>query len=242
MQRHPEISVRKSEAVTQASSKVSEADIKKWFRDIHTYLENKNFLDVLNNPNRIFNADETNFLICPQTKKVLAPKGSRNVYEIETGPSKASLTVLFSFSASGLTAPPLIVYPYKRMPKDILSSVPEEFSVAYSESGWMKTEIFFEYVGNTFYNFLKSKDIPFPVLLYVDGHKTHLDKKLTDLCQRLNIILVALYPNSTRILQPADVSTFKPLKDGWRRGVLQWRRTHPTENLDKNTSPLCLKQ
>lgn len=241
MLRHPEISVRKSEGVTQASSKVSEADIKKWFKSIHTYLEKKNFLDVLNDPNRIFNADETNFMICPQTKRVLAPKGSRNVYEIDTGPAKASITVLFSFSASGLTAPPLIVYPYKRMPKDILSSVPEEFSVAYSDSGWMKTEIFFEYIGNTFCNFVRSKGIKFPILLFVDGHKTHLDRKLTELCQRLNIILVALYPNSTRILQPADVSAFKPLKDGWRRGVLQWRRTHPTENLDKKHFASLLK-
>lgn len=49
----------------------------------------------------------------------------------------------------------------------------------------------------------------------------------------MGIILVALYPNATRILQPADVAAFKPLKNGWNSKVIEWRRNHPGESLNK---------
>ncbi|KAI4469433.1 dde superfamily endonuclease [Holotrichia oblita] len=140
---------------------------------------------------------------------------------------------MFSFGANGQTTPPLIVYPYKRIPKDIAASVPKDWGLAASDSVWMKREIFFEYVGNIFCPFVLSLNIQFPVILFVDGHKTHLDRKLSELCTNLQIILTALYPNATPILQPADVSTFKPLKDGWKKGVMVWRRNHPTVELQK---------
>lgn len=59
--------------------------------------------------------------------------------------------------------------------------------------------------------------------MFVDGHKSHLTYQLSTLCSDLQIILVALYPNSTRILQPADVAAFHPLKEGWKKRVFEWR-------------------
>lgn len=235
LKRNPELTERKSEAITAASSKISESDIRKWFSNIECYLKEKSYDNILQFPERIFNGDETNFQLCPQNKKVLAPKGAKNIYEIDGAQAKSSLTVLFCFSASGQTSPPLIIYPYKRMPRDIAESVPEGFHASCSDTGWMKSEIFYEYIGNVFYPFVKKLDIAFPIILFVDGHKTHLDRKLSTLCTKLQIVLVALYPNATRILQPADVSTFKPLKDGWRKGVLEWRRNNPTEELTKKS-------
>lgn len=67
----------------------------------------------------------------------------------------------------------------------------------------------------------------------VDGHKTHLTYQLSELCSELKIILIALYPNSTRIIQPADVSAFFPLKCGWKSAVLERRRAHPSQALTK---------
>lgn len=241
LKRHTELTERKSEAITTASSKISEADIRKWFSEIDSYLKDKGFDDILNFPERVFNGDETNFQLNPQNQKVLAPRGAKNVYEIDGAQAKTSLTVLFCFSASGVTTAPLIIYPYKRLPKEIFESVPEGFQAACSDTGWMKSEIFYEYIGNAFYSFVKKLGVTFPIILFVDGHKTHLDRKLSTLCSKLEIILVALYPNATRILQPADVSTFKPLKDGWRKGVLEWRRTHPTEELTKKAFAPLLK-
>lgn len=78
----------------------------------------------------------------------------------------------------------------------------------------MKSELFYEYAGNILNTFLVENEIPRPVILFVDGHKTHLTYHLSQSCSELEIILIALYPNATRILQPANASEFKPLKSG----------------------------
>lgn len=244
LNRHPELTTRTSEAVTSASSQVSEKDVKKWFGDIHFYLTSKGLQDILNDPSRILNGDETNFNLCPKNSKVLAPKGARNVYEIENAPSKSNITVMFTFTASGHVTPPMIIFPYKRLPVNILNSVTSvstEWGIGLSESGWMRSEIFYEYISKVLHPSLKKLNTQFPVILFIDGHSTHLTYKLSELCTKLEIILICLYPNTTRILQPADVACFKPLKNGWKKAVLDWRRTNPIKTLSKEHFAPILK-
>lgn len=103
----------------------------------------------------------------------------------------------------------------------------------------MKSELFFEYIGNVFNPYLEQNQIKKPVVLFVDGHTTHLTFELSELCSRLQIVLICLYPNATRILQPADVAAFKPLKTGWLKAVSDWRRQHPNMQFTKaNFAPL----
>lgn len=73
--RHPSIRVRYAERVTSASSKVSESDIRNWFKVVRDYFEKHDLMNVLEDPTRIFNSDETSFMVCPKTGRVLAPKG-----------------------------------------------------------------------------------------------------------------------------------------------------------------------
>lgn len=105
-----------------------------------------------------------------------------------------------------------------------MSSVPTEWGIGLSDSGWMKSETFYEFIANIFHPLLLQNNIKLPVILFVDGHKSHLTYQLSTLCSDLQIILVALYPNSTRILQPADVAAFRPLKEGLKKGVFEWRK------------------
>lgn len=129
---------------------------------------------------------------------------------------------MFTFSASGeICYPNMIIYHYKRIPQDIVNSVPPNWGVGHSDSGRMKSEVFYEYIEHIFHPFLIEKGIKLPVILLVDGHKSHLTYQLSQLCSDLNIILIALYPNSTRILQPADVAAFHPLKSSWKKGVFE---------------------
>ncbi|XP_072375131.1 uncharacterized protein [Diabrotica undecimpunctata] len=228
MKRNPELCLRTTEAVTQASACISENDIKNWFKTIETELENEGVKSILQDGNRIYNGDETNFLLCPKNKKVIACKGTKNVYEVDQATAKAALTVMFTFCANGGVTPPMIIFPYKRKPpKEILETVPEDWGVGYSENGWMKSALFYEYIANVFNPFLVKNKVEKPVILFVDGHKTHLTLQVNQLCNKLGIVLIALYPNATRLLQPADVAAFKPLKAGWQKGILQWRRQHP---------------
>lgn len=63
LKRHPIICERVPEAVTAASSRVSETDIRKWFLQIEVYLREENYFDILKDPKRIFNSDETYFYV-----------------------------------------------------------------------------------------------------------------------------------------------------------------------------------
>ena len=116
LRRNPELSERFAEGVTSSSSCVSESDIRKWFKSIEAYLREEKYIDIMKDPSRIFNTDETYFNVCPKSKNVLAARGEKNVYEVERGNAKLNLTVLFTFSAEGVTTPPTLVYPYKRLP------------------------------------------------------------------------------------------------------------------------------
>lgn len=241
LRRHPNLSSRTSEAVTSASSNVSKMDIKNWFANIEMFLKTEGCEEILNDPARVFNGDETNFQLCPKGKRVVALKGTRNVYEIDRGQSKSNLTVMFTFGANGTITPPMVIYPNKRRTLEISRTLPDDWGYGISENGWMKAELFYEYISNVLYPSLKNRGTAFPIILFVDSHTTHLTFSLSELCSKLQIILLALYPNATRILQPADVAAFKPLKDGWRKGVLRWRREHPTEALTKEKFAPILK-
>lgn len=61
---HPEISIREPEST-----------IRKWFEELECFLTEKGMMDIMDDPERILNADETGISLCPKTGKVLAPKG-----------------------------------------------------------------------------------------------------------------------------------------------------------------------
>lgn len=219
MRRHPYLTERQTEGVSAASANVSEADIRGWFTKIEQYLKEEQLSDILQGPVRIYNSDETNFQLCPKTKNVIAPRRAKNVYEVDRARAKTTITVLFTFSAAGDTTVPMIVFPYKILPSEIAASVPKSWGIGLSTYGWMKAEVFYEYISNVFYKYLGEKKVKFPIILFVDGHSTHLTYKVSELCKSLNIILISLYPNSTRILQPADVAALRPLKTFWKKAV-----------------------
>ena len=87
---------------------------------------------------------------------------------------------------------PVIVYPYERIPEKIAQSVTAEWGIARSDREWMTCEIFCEYIANIFHPFLVSQGVIFPVVAFVDGHKSHLTYQLSVLCNKLKIEVIAL--------------------------------------------------
>ena len=61
---------------------VSKPDIIQWFSDVRGTLSEKGVYEVLQDPRRVFNIDETNFQMGDKTNKVLAAKGTKHVYEV----------------------------------------------------------------------------------------------------------------------------------------------------------------
>lgn len=233
LKRHPTIAERTSEGVTYSSACVSEADIRKWFAEIRQYFVERDLLKIFEDPRRVFNGDESGFQLCPKTGKVLSEKGLKNVYTVETSCSKDNMTVMFTFSASGRSCPPMVVYNYQRIPQKVVEGVPSDWGIGRSENGWMTSELFFEYVANVFHPYLIRENIPLPVIYFLDGHRTHLTYELSKLCTKLQIELIALYPNATRILQPADVAVFRPVKAAWKAATREWLSQNPEQVVTK---------
>lgn len=142
---------------------MSEKDIRNWFANIENYLTENDCRKTLDYPSRVFNGDKTCFMLCPKGSKVLAPRGARNIYEVDIGQAKASLTVMFTFGANGNVTPPMIIYPNKRRSSEITRSLPDDWGYGFSDSGWMKAECFYEYVGNILFPHLKNNGTVFPI-------------------------------------------------------------------------------
>lgn len=200
MKRHPSVSERHAESINAARARVTEKHIREWFEELRTYLESENALDILDNPSRIFNADESGFQTCPKTGRVLGPISFDNLYEIKTGNEKEAITVMANFIAAGETAPAMIVFPLQRIPRDVSENMDPNWGIARSRNGWMTGAIYFEYIANIFYPWLKARNIKFPVLLLVDGHKSHTTYNVAKYCSDHQILHFALLPNATHIL------------------------------------------
>lgn len=220
--RNKEISLKNSEGINRARAQVTEQSIRLWFKELEQYLDSINQKHILSDPKRIFNGDESGFALCPKTGKVLGPRGYKNLYQIKLSNEKENITVLLTFNANGDVCPPCVVFPYIRPPKAVVNSMPQEWCLGRSDTGWMRGDVFFEYVTNDFNNWIVRNNITKPVLLLVDGHKSHMSLMLSTMCEDLQIILYALPPNTTHILQPADVSVFAPLKAYWKSTVREF--------------------
>lgn len=212
MKRHPELSKRIPQNLTSSRANLTENRIRQWFDEVGTYLKDTNHFEITFDPNRVYNCDETAFFLCPKGDKVLVRKGDKTVYSFVNNDEKECLTTLVTCSASGKIPPPMVVYSYKRIPRQVVEKVPHNWGIGRSENGWMTGETFFEYVANIFHPWLTAQNIKFPIILFLDGHTSHLTLALSEFCSNNEIILIALCANATHILQPLDVAVFRPLK------------------------------
>lgn len=95
--RNESISMRTPEAISKGRAVITKESIIKWFEKLTDYLTQIQALDVLEDPKRVLNGDETSFMLCPKTGKVIAPRGYKNVYQIVKGKEKEVVTVLAFF-------------------------------------------------------------------------------------------------------------------------------------------------
>ena len=96
-------------------------------------------------------------------------------------------------------------------------SGPDDDAVyAKSESGWIDSELFMAWMRKTFLRYCSSQR---PVLLFVDGHTSHINLDVIDLAHENEVILFCLPPHTTHALQPLDVSVFKLLKSHFSKAV-----------------------
>lgn len=80
LKRHPIIAERTAQNLTTARDNVKEEDINRWFEEVEGYLQEKGLMEVIKEPERIFNTDESAFFLSPKAGKVLAKRGEKHIY------------------------------------------------------------------------------------------------------------------------------------------------------------------
>ncbi|KAL8573331.1 hypothetical protein ACOMHN_032793 [Nucella lapillus] len=217
MKRHRDVSFRTPQALGAQRAAVTVDKITDWFK--LAYDEITAAGGVLDDPSRIFNCDETGFQLgSGGFTKIIASKNER-VYQV-TSDTHTQITVLACVSASGEVLDPLIIFPGKRFGYDPLEGFPEAH-FAKSDNGWIDGEIFATWLKTAFIP--ATNHLPRPVILFLDGHKTHVTMAVSDVCRDKGIILYQLPSHSSHVVQPLDLTTFKPLKKGWRDEVMRFQ-------------------
>ena len=69
LKRHPEIKLKNTEILSKTRASVTGENIREWFKGLRAYLQKENALDILTEPARIYNLDETGVQLCPRTGK-----------------------------------------------------------------------------------------------------------------------------------------------------------------------------
>lgn len=224
-----------SQNLTPNRAAITKDQIKFWHDEVYKYCKDNDMLDILNDSSRVFNMDEKGFVLTPKNEVVLARRGDKAVYNRSKNDEKECVTALLGGNAAGKQTPPMIVLPYKRMPSNVLHHLPANWSVGISDRGWQTQATFYDYMSNVFHKWLLEENMKLPVILFIDGHKSHIYLTLSEFCASNQIELVALFPNSTHVIQrqPMDVTVFKPLNESWMNEVNVWKLKHEYAKIEK---------
>lgn len=232
--RNQQISIRKPENVARAAANITEGHIRNFFEHVYCYLSENNLLDILERPEAIVNLDESGFEYNPSLKRAYAARGSKNVVRVDNGRGKQATTVTFAFTASGEVLSPQIVFKnsFSRMGEAAYAASRSKTSIIFSqtESGWQTMESFEAYLKLLIDELAH---IPKPILIMYDNHPSHINMELFKYCADRNIHIITFPPNTTSILQMADVSVFGPSKTAWKKEILAWERENHDQMLDE---------
>ncbi|KAJ8971514.1 hypothetical protein NQ314_000656 [Rhamnusium bicolor] len=180
LKRHPIVRQKHAEYINKARASVTEEKIREWFSETTTLL-GKN-IDILNFPAKIWNMDETAMFLSPKGALILAERG-KSTYDITTTSEKENVTTLITVNAEGEIAPSLTIFKYDRLPAAVSNAAPPGWGIGKSDSGWMQSETFFEYFSNVFFPYLQQKNTTFPIVVFLDGHASHLSLNLGKFCR-----------------------------------------------------------
>lgn len=99
-----------------------------WFQEVEETLKDVDVdLSIFNDPQRIFNFDESGFQLVPARFKALCAAGTRNVYSVNNNCDPDDFTVLFGSNVDSEITPPMILYAGKQVTREIAEMICRSF-------------------------------------------------------------------------------------------------------------------
>lgn len=203
--RYPALTVRSAQSLATKRNFVVHGDLTTLFNTLA-----KLIIELKLDSSRVFNMDETAFQKQLKSKKVVAVRGSSNVWSTEPT-ANFHLTIVACGSAAGFVIPPAFVLPGKTVSPGLLENCEAKGAVVTtSASGFMNTTLFERWLK--FFASAVPDSIARPLVLILDGCGSHYSEEVLAAAECLNVMLVFLPPNATHLLQPLDVAVFATLK------------------------------
>ena len=235
MKRRAYLSLRKGDPANDRMDAVTSQGIKHYFDLLEKTLKDNN---LLNKPAQIYNVDETGMAYEHRPPKVVTLKGQKKVKSRTSG-NKAQTTVVACVNAIGQAIPPYVIYNAKTLNPEWMKDGPPGTKYARSENGWIDTDLFEHWFINHFLTHAVSSR---PLLLILDGHKTHYQLHVCQEARKQEVIIFCLPPHSTHVSQPLDTCVFKPLKTEWNKAMHILQSKNPGAQITKYNFPRLLKE
>ena len=247
LQRWPKLCERKPQHLSVARATCANpSTIEAWFARVRAFFTEKGLANsgrfVADYEQRIWNSDESGFCLGATSKKVLSRKGVRAVHEAGGSSDHQFITVNVCGNVDGVRLAPFVLYKGKNLYNTWTEGGPAGACYGVSQSGWMEEINFFKWFEQQFYPAVKHLTETGPVVLFFDGHFSHLSIALIKKARSLKIHLFCLPPNTTHILQPLDVGVFGPVKSAWRKILKQYKVRTRAANITKDIFPSLIKE
>ena len=144
--------------------------------------------------------------------------------------------------ASGERLPPYILYKGKNLYTTWTEGGAAGTLFGVSNSGWMEGANFLDWFKKLFLSAVQHLSSKPGVVLFVDGHHSHLTLELIELARERGVHLVCFPPHMTHILQPLDVSVYHPLKQAWAAVVKKYKLESMADNVTKCVFPSLISK
>ena len=171
MKRQTYLSIYKGDPGANEMDAVTLQAITHYFDLLEKTLKDNN---LLNKPAQIYNVNETGI-----------------AYEHRGSGNKAQTTVVACVNVIGQAIPPYVIYNAKTLNPEWMKDGPPGTKCARSESGWIDTDLFEHWFNNHFLTHAVSSR---PLLLILDGHKTHYQPKVCQEAKKCEVIIFCLPP------------------------------------------------
>ena len=181
--------------------------------------------NVMLEPHRIWNLDETGVKTVQGTSKVLSEKGIKQVGQLTSAERGVLVTMCCCVNAVGAALPPAYIFPRVNFRDHMLSGAPNGSLGLATSSGWMNSELFVVVLKHFIKHMNVSPDNP--AILVMDNHESHVTLATIDTARENGLIILSFPPHCSHRMQPLDVSTYGPFKRYCNATCTDWMLSHP---------------
>ncbi|XP_060604794.1 uncharacterized protein LOC132757505 [Ruditapes philippinarum] len=223
--RWPDLRVVRPRALSNyRAESTSQAVVDEYFMNLKAVIEDN---DLIDKPECIYNIDEKGI----QTEHTPPYIVSGNSRTPAITSSRSNVTTIIGCgNALGTQVPPFFVFKGKRFNEDLLNGSTPGSAASMSDSGWSNSSVFLHYMEKHFIKYVQRGDKQQPILVILDGHKTHINVPVLDWAKKNNVIM---FIHTSHVLQPLDFGCFWALTGKCHR----YLRENPST---KVTTLLCL--